>query len=186
MQFVKGKKWPICCLFQSLWAQWERPRCFLFLFFFYQLWKIAGKGGDKWYSSLGPREAAVFNRHIYTQETRQGNMHPSTKTHITHTFPSFVVSAAKWLFIFHSGCFYLCFVLKSLMKGSVWGRGSSHWHTVLHFRGTSKNHWCFLILVNMKVQSKVEAPLNERRHSELNITKNKSINQLSKANLVSN
>lgn len=72
---------------------------------FYRLWKACGKGGDNWYRSLGPKQAAVFNHQIHMLETRRAYVHPRAKAHTQ--FPSFVVSAAKLLFPFCTGCFYL-------------------------------------------------------------------------------
>lgn len=37
---------------------------------FYRIWKASGKGGDNWYRSLGPKQAAVFNHQMHTLETR--------------------------------------------------------------------------------------------------------------------
>ncbi len=78
------------------------------------------KGGDNWYRSLGPKQPAVFNHqthtHTHTRETRRLYVHPYTKKHTQ--FPSFVVSAAKLLFPFCTGCFYLSgFVPQSLNEG---------------------------------------------------------------------
>lgn len=59
----------------------------------------------------------------YTLETRR--IPSPTHTH-THTVLSFVVAAAKWLFTFSAGCFYLpALCCSPLMKGSVYGGGSS-------------------------------------------------------------
>lgn len=55
----------------------------------------------------------------YRLETRRIPSH-------THTVPSFVVAAAKWLFAFSAGCFYLpALCCSPLMKGSAYGGGSS-------------------------------------------------------------
>lgn len=68
---------------------------------FYRLWKASGKGGDNWYRSLGPKQAAVFNQQIHTLETSQLCAHPHTKTHTVSMFCGFcsqvVVSFLHWL-----------------------------------------------------------------------------------------
>lgn len=87
--------------------------------FFYRLWKVSGKGGDKWCSSLGPKQAAVFNHQTHTLEARQVYMHPDAKTHITHTHISIfcgfcsqaVVYFLRWMLL------SLRFVLQSLNEG---------------------------------------------------------------------
>lgn len=44
----------------------ERELEVFFFFFFNRFWKASGRGGDNWYHSLGPKQAAFFNHQTHT------------------------------------------------------------------------------------------------------------------------
>ena len=126
-------------------------------------WKAAGRGADSRCHSLGPKQAAALNHR---------NLEKRRERLCVAMHPSFLVCVAKLLFPSCAGCFHLTlFVAQSPNEGQ-YVRMREFTQTLLR---SSEEHQkqplILLILVPMRLQSKVEAPPNERRDSASTVMK---------------
>lgn len=86
---------------------------------FYRLWKASGKGGDNWYRSLGPKQAAVFNHQTYTHEKPDECMHiPTQKNTLSFHFLWFLQPSCCFLSALDA-FISLALYRSPLMKGSM-------------------------------------------------------------------